>query len=153
MATLQPDQRSATVTPDGAVRTRKPADTTRRGTAIAALLACWDGSLFQPVGTLATLTSTIALAVWLLGSIALFVPPAVGALRRGSPGLLLLLPLLPLYYALVSVAAWMALYEYFTRRFAWNKTEHGLARQRAPVEAAKSGAAIPLRPAPESARY
>ncbi|UZF91426.1 glycosyltransferase family 2 protein [Bosea sp. NBC_00550] len=121
--------------------------------AIAALLACWDGSLFQPVGTLATLTSTIALAVWLLGSIALFVPPAVGALRRGSPGLLLLLPLLPLYYALVSVAAWMALYEYFTRRFAWNKTEHGLARQRAPVEAAKSGAAIPLRPAPESARY
>lgn len=122
--------------------------------AVAALLAYWDGSLFAPVGTLATVTSTIALSIWILGSVALFAPPAVGALRRGSPGLLLLLPLLPLYYALVSVAAWMALYEYFNRRFVWNKTEHGLARQRAPVEpSATSAAAIPLQPAPESARY
>ncbi len=102
--------------------------------AIAALIAYWDGSLFEPVGTAATLTSIIALGVWLLGSVALFVPPIVGALRRGSPGLLLLVPLLPLYYALVSVAAWMAFYEYFNRRFVWNKTEHGLARQRAPIE-------------------
>jgi cellulose synthase/poly-beta-1,6-N-acetylglucosamine synthase-like glycosyltransferase len=104
--------------------------------AVAALIAYWDGSLFEPVGTVATLTSIVALGVWLLGSVALFVPPIVGALRRGSPGLLLLVPLLPLYYALVSVAAWMALYEYFNRRFAWNKTEHGLARRRAPVELA-----------------
>ncbi|MGO4405567.1 glycosyltransferase family 2 protein [Bosea sp. RAF48] len=102
--------------------------------AVAALLACWDGSLFAPESALATVTSTIALCVWLLGSVALFAPPAVGALRRGSPGLLLLVPLLPLYYALVSVAAWMALYDYFNRRFVWNKTEHGLARRRAPVE-------------------
>jgi cellulose synthase/poly-beta-1,6-N-acetylglucosamine synthase-like glycosyltransferase len=104
--------------------------------AIAALIAYWDGSLFEPVGTLATVTSTIALAVWLLGSIALFVPPIVGALRRGAPGLLLLVPMLPLYYALVSVAAWMAFYEYLNRPFAWNKTEHGLARRRAPIEPA-----------------
>lgn len=121
--------------------------------AIAALFAYWDGSLFAPVGTLATLTSTIALCIWILGSVALFAPPAVGALRRGSPGLLLLLPLLPLYYALVSVAAWMALYDYFNRRFVWNKTEHGLARRRAPVEPVRSGAATPLPPAPEAARY
>jgi cellulose synthase/poly-beta-1,6-N-acetylglucosamine synthase-like glycosyltransferase len=98
--------------------------------AIAALIACWNGSLFEPVGTLATATSIIALGVWLLGSIALFVPPIVGALRRGSPGLLLLVPLLPLYYALISVAAWVAFYEYLRRPFAWNKTEHGLARRR-----------------------
>lgn len=121
--------------------------------AIAALIAYWDGSLFAPVGTAATVTSTIALGVWLLGSVALFVPPVVGALRRGAPGLLLLVPLLPLYYALVSFAAWMALYEYFNRRFVWNKTEHGLARQRAPVETSTSAAAIPPRPEPEPARY
>ena len=89
----------------------------------------------------------------MLGSVALFVPPIVGALRRGSPGLLLLVPLLPLYYALVSVAAWMALYDYFNRRFVWNKTEHGLARRRAPVQPVTSDAAIPLPPAPETARY
>lgn len=98
--------------------------------AIAALIACWNGSLFEPVGTLATATSIIALGVWMLGSIALFIPPIVGALRRGSPGLLLLVPLLPLYYALISVAAWIAFYEYLRRPFAWNKTEHGLARRR-----------------------
>lgn len=121
--------------------------------AVAALIAYWDGSLFEPVGTAATLTSIIALGVWLLGSVALFVPPVVGALRRRAPGLLLLVPLLPLYYALVSVAAWMALYEYFNRRFAWNKTEHGLARRRAPIPDATSDAAIPPRPAPEAARY
>lgn len=121
--------------------------------AIAALIACWEGSLFEPVGTAATLTSIIALGVWMLGSVALFVPPIIGALRRGSPGLLLLVPLLPLYYALVSVAAWMALYNYFNRRFVWNKTEHGLARRRAPVQPVTSDAAIPLPPAPETARY
>ncbi|RYE28818.1 MAG: glycosyltransferase, partial [Hyphomicrobiales bacterium] len=57
--------------------------------AVAALIAYWDGSLFEPVGTLATVTSTLALGVWILGSFALFVPPIVGALRRGAPGLLL----------------------------------------------------------------
>jgi cellulose synthase/poly-beta-1,6-N-acetylglucosamine synthase-like glycosyltransferase len=103
--------------------------------AVAALIAYWDGSLFEPVGTVATLTSTIALGIWILGSVALFMPPIVGALRRGAPGLLLLVPLLPLYYALVSAAAWMALYEYFNQRFAWNKTEHGLAHRPAPIEA------------------
>ncbi|WP_293797179.1 glycosyltransferase family 2 protein [uncultured Bosea sp.] len=121
--------------------------------AIAAMIAYWDGSLFEPVGTIATLTSIIALGVWLMGSVALFVPPIVGALRRGAPGLLLLVPLLPLYYALVSVAAWMAFYDYFNRRFAWNKTEHGLARRRAPIPDATSDAATPLPPAPGAARY
>ena len=38
------------------------------------------------------------------------------------------IPLLPLYYLLVSLAAWLAMVEYVTRRFAWNKTAHGLAR-------------------------
>ena len=55
--------------------------------AVATLIAYWEGSLFEPVGTAATLTSIIALAVWLLGSVALFVPPIVGALRRGAPDL------------------------------------------------------------------
>ncbi|WP_349428556.1 hypothetical protein [Microbacterium sp. LWS13-1.2] len=39
MATPQPDQRSAPVTPDGAPRNRVPAHITRRRTAIAARLA------------------------------------------------------------------------------------------------------------------
>ncbi|MFJ5370783.1 glycosyltransferase family 2 protein, partial [Bosea sp. CER48] len=119
----------------------------------AALMAAVHGSLLAPGSALASLTSTLALTVWALGMVALFVPPAMGALRRRAPRLLLLLPLLPLYYGLVSVAAWLALHEYFNRRFAWNKTEHGLARRRAPIAPATSAATIPLPPAPEAARY
>lgn len=97
---------------------------------VAAVLAFQDGSLLTPINQIGSLTSTIALTIMITGSIAMFAPPALGALRSGAPALLMLVPLLPLYYALVSVAAWLALYEYFANRFAWNKTMHGLARQR-----------------------
>jgi hypothetical protein len=45
--------------------------------------------------------------------------------------------LLPVYYLLGSVAAWMALYDLISRHYHWYKTEHGLAktsRQRVPME-------------------
>ncbi len=77
------------------------------------------------------------------GCVTLFAPPALGALRRGLAGAAR--PDAAACRSItrsVSVAAWMALYEYFNRRFAWNKTEHGLARRRAPVEAVRSGVAI-----------
>ncbi|SEG45193.1 glycosyltransferase family 2 protein [Bosea lathyri] len=98
--------------------------------AIAAVYAWSGGSLMTPSGTLLSLVTTLALTIAILGIFAMIAPPVLGALRRGSPRLLLLLPALPLYYGLVSVAAWVALYEYFTRPFVWNKTTHGLARQR-----------------------
>jgi len=131
--------------------------------AVAAFLAWRDGSLLSPSNAFHGLTSGLAVAVWIFGAIALFLPPAIGALRRGSPRLLLYLPLLPCYYGLVCVAAWMALHEYRAQRFTWNKTTHGLARQRAPLAdvepvtggaaISRGGAAIPGPPAPAAARY
>ncbi|HEV7257400.1 MAG TPA: glycosyltransferase family 2 protein [Bosea sp. (in: a-proteobacteria)] len=103
--------------------------------AAATFIALREGSLLSPTGAFSNLTSAVAVTVWTLGVIALFLPPAIGALRRRAPRLLLFLPLLPFYYGLVCIAAWMALYEYRARRFAWNKTTHGLARQRAPLAA------------------
>ena len=129
--------------------------TSRSAFALATIAAYWEGSVFSPASPFVTLTSSFATTVWLLGAVALFAPPAVGALRRRDPGLLLLLPMLPLYYGLVSIAAWMAFYEFFARRFAWNKTEHGLARRRqapAAPEDSRSGAAIQPPPAPAAAR-
>lgn len=123
--------------------------------AVAAFLAWREGSLFAPTHVFGSVASALAVGVWIFGSVALFLPPALGALRRGSPQLLPLLPLLPLYYGLVCIAGWLALYEYHARRFAWNKTTHGLARQRAPLDrdAAITGdAATPAPPAPVSAR-
>jgi cellulose synthase/poly-beta-1,6-N-acetylglucosamine synthase-like glycosyltransferase len=98
--------------------------------ALAAVYALSEGSLMAPSGTFASLAATLALTICILGFFAMTAPPVLGALRRGSPRLLRLLPLLPLYYALISLAAWIALYAYFTRPFVWNKTAHGLARQR-----------------------
>ena len=124
--------------------------------ALAAFFAYRDGSLLEPSNALASLASTLALTIWIMGSFALFIPAALGALRRGSPRLILLLPLLPLYYVLLSVAAWMALYEYATRRFVWNKTMHGQARRRAPAASLPPStdvAAIPRQPRPAAAPY
>lgn len=38
------------------------------------------------------------------------------------------LPLLPVYYLLTSIAAWMALYDLILWPYHWHKTEHGLAK-------------------------
>lgn len=123
--------------------------------AVAALLAYRDGSLLAPAGAFGGLTSTLAVTVWMFGAVALFLPPALGALRRGQPRLLLLLPLLPLYYGLVCIAAWMALRDYHASRFTWNKTTQGLARRRAPPghdHAVTGDAAIPAPPEPGAGR-
>lgn len=96
---------------------------------IVATVAAWiDGALFSPGDPLALLASSLALALTGTGLCVLFLVPALGAWRRGAPGLWRRLPLLPVYYLMVSLAAWLALHEYLDRRFAWNKTAHGLAR-------------------------
>lgn len=74
--------------------------------------------------------------IWHAGSLSLFfsglasilVPALVGLHRRGLWRLLPWVALLPVYYALVSLAAWRGLWELGTAPFHWNKTSHGLAR-------------------------
>ena len=75
-------------------------------------------------------------AVWYSGSLtlfglgagAVFVPACVALHRRRLWRLLPWVLLLPLYYGLVSLAAWRGLWELMTAPFRWNKTSHGLAR-------------------------
>lgn len=120
--------------------------------AVVAYFAFSDGSLLAASGALHGIAAAIAAAILLLGHLALALPAMVGALRQGRPRLLALLLLLPLYYVLVCVAAWMALYDYLARPFAWNKTAHGLARRRAPLQATDA-AATPPPPLPGASRY
>lgn len=61
------------------------------------------------------------------GAVATLAPLLAGAARR-NPRLLLALPLLPAYYLLVSLAAWLALAEQIRHPARWNKTAHGVAR-------------------------
>lgn len=52
----------------------------------------------------------------------------LGLSRRGLLSSAWVLLLTPLHWTLLSVAAWRALYQLFAAPFAWEKTEHGLAR-------------------------
>jgi cellulose synthase/poly-beta-1,6-N-acetylglucosamine synthase-like glycosyltransferase len=104
--------------------------------AVAAWYAWQEGSLLAPSGMLHSVTAIMAVSIWIFGFFAVVAPVAIGALRRRSPRLLLLLPVLPFYYGLISAAAWLALYEYMSRPFIWNKTAHGLGRRHSARESA-----------------
>jgi glycosyltransferase XagB len=69
-----------------------------------------------------------SLTLFGLGAAAVFVPACVALHRRRLWRLLPWVLLLPLYYGLVSLAAWRGLWELMTAPFRWNKTNHGLAR-------------------------
>ena len=120
--------------------------------AVAAIIAWRTGALLVPDGPIDGWASAIALMVMLAGAVAILVPPALGVWRRREYRLLAFLPLLPLYYGLVSVAAWLALLEYTTRRHSWNKTAHGLARSSTRI-GLTDAAAIRRPLPPAAARY
>ncbi|MGN6307944.1 MAG: glycosyltransferase [Xanthobacteraceae bacterium] len=54
----------------------------------------------------------------------------MGLARRGQLCRSWVLLLTPIYWALLSVAAWRALHQLFKEPYRWEKTEHGLAAQR-----------------------
>jgi cellulose synthase/poly-beta-1,6-N-acetylglucosamine synthase-like glycosyltransferase len=126
---------------------------------VAAAIAAWlEGSLFAAEQPLDALISALALVLTVSGTCIVFLVPALGAWRRGAPGLWRWLPLLPAYHLLGSLAAWLALYEYVDDRFAWNKTVHGLARSSRYRERKRSialtdAAATPAPLPPADARY
>src|SRR3954447_2332545 len=53
--------------------------------------------------------------------------------RRGYRSLAAQIPLMPFYWLLISAAAYRAAWQFITARFKWEKTEHGVTRQRAAV--------------------
>lgn len=52
----------------------------------------------------------------------------LGLLRRGLQSTAWVLLLTPLHWLLLSLAAWRALYQLIAAPYAWEKTEHGLAK-------------------------
>lgn len=82
----------------------------------------------------------VAISLFLSGFATLVLPAALGCIRRGWWDLLWFVPGLPFYFALVSVAAWLAVIEFVRAPSRWNKTEHGLSRT------SRSGLLRPRRP-------
>ena len=70
-----------------------------------------------------------------------FVLTRRGLRRRGIFGWMGTLATMPLYWMLMSAAAWLALWQFFTAPFHWNKTEHGLSKFQQPVRRGPHGTA------------
>ncbi|MEA1834191.1 glycosyltransferase family 2 protein [Methylobacterium durans] len=96
-------------------------------TAAAALAFLWHGPdggpAFWP-----NLPQGLALTIFGTGLAAMMLPAALGAIRRGWYDLLPFVLVLPVYFLLVSLAAWLGLVELVRAPARWNKTEHGLFR-------------------------
>lgn len=69
----------------------------------------------------------IGFVIFAAGLCAMLLPPLLALRRRDLLRLAPWLLLLPVYYVLMSLAAWRAIWEFLRRPDQWNKTEHGLA--------------------------
>jgi len=108
------------------------------------LWRCAYGDLLAPRTLFQSAASTMTVAVLIAGLVSILAPAAVGLRRRGLDRLLWATPLLLAYYCLISLAAWLALFELCHRPFHWAKTEHGARRGRPPAPAA-AWTAAPVR--------
>ncbi|MCJ2088804.1 glycosyltransferase [Methylobacterium sp. E-005] len=73
---------------------------------------------------------SLGLAITLFGTGlgALILPALIGSVRRGWSDLAPCALGMPVYFLMVSLAAWLALVELVRAPERWNKTQHGLAR-------------------------
>ena len=99
------------------------------------LFLLWMGAVFLPrlaaserLSLFETGTSAACLTVFVLGYAVSFCC-AIKAGRRIDGKLWLVSALtMPIYWLLISAAAWVALWEFAVKPFTWNKTRHGVTR-------------------------
>src|SRR5262249_4229254 len=104
----------------------------------------------------ATVTSSIEVRATILigGYCASAVIGAIGLARRGLLRCAWALLLMPVYWLLLSLAAWRALFQLVRHPYRWEKTEHGLARtSRLASAAIRDSGAIPPQPLQAGASY
>ena len=88
------------------------------------------GDLLRVASALDLAATSVSLTLIVVAPLCAILPPVLGARRAGLRGLLRVAPLLPLYYLLVSWAAWRALVELARDPHRWSKTRHGVSRAR-----------------------
>ena len=79
-------------------------------------------------GTLSDVEDVVTYILTLSGVQAMIIPALVAMRRREMKGAARAMALMPLYYALVCLASWAALFDLAVRPFHWAKTAHGRAR-------------------------
>lgn len=106
------------------------------GTAAALLYPVLFASLllglFLEPSPYPSLMSTLLDAIWfcvlLVGLLGTVLSTLIGMRRRRVPGIARVALLMPLYWLMMSAAAWRALFALVVAPSHWEKTEHGLAR-------------------------
>jgi cellulose synthase/poly-beta-1,6-N-acetylglucosamine synthase-like glycosyltransferase len=115
-------------------------------------LAIWSittGEFFPENGmSIVVLATGLNLAVLLSGYAASIYAAGLGLERRGLKKWYGTLATMPVYWLLISAAAWLALWQLIRAPFHWNKTEHGISR----VLRRKPGDAHKVSPLPAPAR-
>ncbi len=100
------------------------------GPAFALVLAeaAISGALFEQSGVAGVATSALWVTVSVGGLASALWPALLGLKRRGLLRLAIYLPLLPIYWTMLCVAAWWALADFLRNPFHWAKTDHGHAK-------------------------
>lgn len=98
------------------------------GFAIAAWQAVMRGELLSPVAPLDIAASTLWCALWTIGIACGLWSAGLGMVKRGLTSLAPWLAMLPVYWLLLSIAAWWALIDLLANPYYWAKTSHGHAR-------------------------
>jgi cellulose synthase/poly-beta-1,6-N-acetylglucosamine synthase-like glycosyltransferase len=83
-----------------------------------------------PIGFLAGPLAPLHVTAILAGYASTVAVGLMGLARRGQLRSGWILVLTPIYWACLSIAAWRALHQLLTEPYRWEKTEHGLTRQR-----------------------
>lgn len=91
------------------------------------------GALLKPASVGDMLLAPLWCGVAGLGVVSLVWPLWLGVRRRKLGHQWPKLALLPLWLAMLTFAAWRALFELWLRPFHWEKTEHGLSRRETPL--------------------
>jgi hypothetical protein len=93
-----------------------------------ALWAMASGQIMPPEANIATaLAAGFGVVIFVTGYAAAFACQLKGMRARGLLDLRTSVAGLPLYWLLISAAAWMAVWEFFRRPHYWNKTQHGFS--------------------------
>jgi hypothetical protein len=77
------------------------------------------------------LLAGLNLEVFVLGYGVAMLAGAKALRQRGLKGWWFTIASMPIYWLLMSIAAWMALWQLVFAPFKWNKTEHGLSKLQA----------------------
>ncbi len=90
-----------------------------------------SGTFFPPPGHAITFVmTTLSLAVLVTGYAVSMLAAIEGLRKRGLARLWPTVLSMPVYWLLISLAGWLALWQFIHRPFHWNKTRHGLSRLR-----------------------